>query len=290
MKLGFNLLLWTTHVVDEHVPVFDRLKATGYDGVEIPLFEGEVGHYAALGRALKQAGLGATTVTVLPSGKSAIAADKAERALALDHLKWAIDCTAALGGDLLCGPFHQPLAEFSGQGPTADEKSRCVEVHKQAAQYARASHIALSVEPLNRFECYFLNTARDAEALVSRVDEPNYGYLYDTFHFNIEEKNQPGSIAATSSAINHVHISENDRGTPGTGQVDFAAVFKALKQSGYDRWMTVEAFGQALPDLAAATKIWRPLFDKPEDVYEGAFRLMRHGWDRATAYSASQSR
>jgi D-psicose/D-tagatose/L-ribulose 3-epimerase len=290
MKLGFNLLLWTTHVVDEHVPVFDRLKATGYDGVEIPLFEGEVGHYAALGRALKQAGLGATTVTVLPSGKSAIAADEAERALALDHLKWAIDCTAALGGDLLCGPFHQPLAEFSGQGPTADEKSRCVEVHKQAAQYARASHIALSVEPLNRFECYFLNTARDAEALVRRVDEPNYGYLYDTFHFNIEEKNQPGSIAATSSAINHVHISENDRGTPGTGQVDFAAIFKALKQSGYDRWMTVEAFGQALPDLAAATKIWRPLFDKPEDVYEGAFRLMRHGWDRATAHGASQSR
>lgn len=283
MKLGFNLLLWTTHVIEEHLPVFDRLKATGYDGVEIPLFEGEVGHYAHLGRALRDAGLGATTVTVLPSGKSAIAVDQAERARALDHLKWAIDSTAALGGDLLCGPFHQPLAEFSGQGPTADEKSRCVEVHKQAAQYAQASGIALSVEPLNRFECYFLTTARDAEALVRRVDERNYGYLYDTFHFNIEEKNQAKSIAATSSAINHVHISENDRGTPGTGQVDFAAVFKALKQSGYDRWLTVEAFGQALPDLAAATKIWRPLFDQPEDVYQGAFRLMRDGWNRATA-------
>jgi D-psicose/D-tagatose/L-ribulose 3-epimerase len=280
MKLGFNLLLWTTHVVDEHVPLFDRLKTTGYDGVEIPLFEGEVSHYKRLGRIVKDAGLAASAVTVLPTGKSAIAAEAAERALALDHLKWAIDCAAALGANVLCGPFHQPLGEFSGIGSTEAEKSHCVEVHKRAAQYAAMSGIELSVEPLNRFECYFLNTARDAQALVNRVGEPNYGYLYDTFHFNIEEKSLPEAIRVTASAINHVHISENDRGIPGTGHVDFAAVFDALKQSKYDGWLTVEAFGQALPDLAAATKVWRPLFVMPEDVYQGAFRLMREGWDK----------
>jgi D-psicose/D-tagatose/L-ribulose 3-epimerase len=280
MKLGFNLLLWTTHVVDEHVPLFDRLKSTGYDGVEIPLFEGQVSHYKRLGRIVKDAGLASSAVTILPTGKSAIAAEAAERALALDHLKWAIDCAAALSANVLCGPFHQPLGEFSGIGPTEAEKSHCVEVHKRAAQYAAMSGIELSVEPLNRFECYFLNTARDAQALVDRVDEPNYGYLYDTFHFNIEEKSLPEAIRLTASAINHVHISENDRGIPGTGHVDFAAVFDALKQSKYDGWLTVEAFGQALPDLAAATKIWRPLFVMPEDVYQGAFWLMREGWDK----------
>jgi D-psicose/D-tagatose/L-ribulose 3-epimerase len=280
MKLGFNLLLWTTHVVDEHVPLFDRLKSTGYDGVEIPLFKGEVSHYMRLGRIVQDAGLTSSAVTVLPTGKSAIAAEAAERALALDHLKWAIDCTAALGANVLCGPFHQPLGEFSGIGPTEAEKSHCVEVHKGAAQYAAMSGIELSVEPLNRFECYFLNTARDAQALVDRVDEPNYGYLYDTFHFNIEEKSLPEAIRLTAPAINHVHISENDRGIPGTGHVDFAAVFDALKESKYDGWLTVEAFGQALPDLAAATKVWRPLFVMPEDVFQGAFRLMREGWDK----------
>ena len=119
MKLGFNLLLWTTHVVDEHVPLFDRLKLTGYDGVEIPLFEGEVSHYKRLGRIVKDAGLAASAVTVLPTGKSAIAAEAAERALALDHLKWAIDCAAALGANVLCGPFHQPLGE-----PRVDEPVR----------------------------------------------------------------------------------------------------------------------------------------------------------------------
>ena len=271
MKLGFNLLLWTTHVVDEHVPLFDRLKATGYDEVEIPLFEGEVGHYKRLGRIMKDAGLAASAVTVLPTGKSAIATEAAERALALDHLKWAIDCAAGLGANVLCGPFHQPLGQFSGIGATEDEKSHCVEVHKRAARYAATSGIELSVEPLNRFECYFLNTARDAQALVDRVDEPNYGYLYDTFHFNIEEKSLPEAIRATASAINHVHISENDRGIPGTGHVDFAAVFDALKQSKYDGWLTVEAFGQALPDLAAATKVWRPLFVSPKTCIKALF-------------------
>ena len=115
---------------------------------------------------------------------------------------------------------------------------------------------------------------------MAEVAEPNYGYLYDTFHFNIEENSIAGVIATTAPAIKHVHISENTRGVPGQGHIDFAAVFRALRRAGYDGWMTVEAFGSSLPDLAAATKIWRPLFTSPEAVYEGAFRLMRDGWDR----------
>lgn len=281
MKLGFNLLLWTTHVGDAHAPLFDALKATGYDGVEIPLFEGDAAHYKRLGTRIRAAGLAATAVTVMPGGKNAVSSDAALRSGALDHLTWAIDCAAALDAKVLCGPFHQPLGEFTGIGPTETEKAHCAEVHKKAAQYAAKAGIALSVEPLNRFECYFLNTARDAKALVERVGETNYGYLYDTFHSHIEEKSQAGAIRAAASAINHVHISENDRGTPGSGQIDFAAVFEALKLSGYDGWLTVEAFGQALPDLAAATRIWRPLFDRPEDVYKGAFSLMSQGWAAA---------
>lgn len=280
MKLGFNLLLWTTHVREDQFHLVDTLKKTGFDGVEIPLFEGDTAHYKKLGQRIKDAGMSSSSVTVMIGG-NALSPEKAQRDRALDHLKWAADCSAALGSELLCGPFHQPLGEFSGAGPTEDEKKRCAEVHKVAAQYAAKAGLKLSVEPLNRFECYFLNTADAAADLVKRVDEPNYGYLYDTFHFHIEEKNQPASIRNTIKAINHVHISENDRGTPGSGQIDFASIFKALKSSGYDGWLTVEAFGSALPDLAAATKIWRPLFDKPEDVYQGAFKLMREGWAQA---------
>lgn len=291
MKLGFNLLLWTTLVTDEHWPIIERLKAAGYDGVEVPMFEGTPDDYAALGRRLAGIGLEATGLGVMPGGgKNAISPDAAERRAALDHIKWIADCTAALGGKLAVGPFHQPLGEFSGRGPTADEKAWAIETHKQAAQYAGKLGVGLAVEPLNRFECYFLNTAAQASELVRAVDEPNYGYLYDTFHFNIEERSITDVISSTALEIAHVHISENNRGTPGAGHIDFQAVFDALRRSGYDGWLTVEAFGSALPDLAAATKIWRPLFRDAAEVYLGAQQLICSGWERAAGRTLEGAR
>lgn len=284
MKLGFNLLLWTSHVTDAHWPIIERLQATGYDGVEIPLFEGEVSHYEALGKRLAAAGISSSGIGVMPgAGKSAVSPDPAERAAALEHIKWLIECTAALGGDICAGPFHQPLGEFTGAGPTDDELSRCADVHRAAAEHARQYDITLAVEPLNRFECYLVNTAAQAADLVRRVGADNYGYLYDTFHFNIEENDIAGVIPETIAEISHVHISENNRGVPGAGHIAFQPVFDALKSSGYDGWLTIEAFGSALPDLAAATRIWRPLFADPADVYEKGFTLMRDGWATATA-------
>ena len=282
MQAGFNLLLWTTHVTEAHRPLLGKLKAAGYDGVEIPLFEGEVAHFRWLAQAVADEGLACTTVTVLPdAAHSAISPDAASRRGALDRLRWAIECSAVLGSRLLCGPFHQPLAMFSGAGPSEAEKARAAEVHSQAAGLAASAGVMLAIEPLNRFECYFLNTMADTRAHVHRVGHPNFGALYDTFHANIEERDPIGVIAETADVIRHVHISENDRGTPGRGHIDFGATFKALRAAGYDGWLTIEAFGMALPALAAATKVWRAFFASPEEVYEVGIRTVREAWAAA---------
>ena len=136
---------------------------------------------------------------------------------------------------------------------------------------------------MNRFECYALNTNARAGELVDAVGSENYGFLYDTFHSNIEEKDPIGSIAAAGRRINHVHISENDRGTPGAGHIDFAATFRALRGIGYDGWLTIEAFGHALPDIAAATKVWRDFTESPEAVYREGYAHIRSGWKKAKA-------
>ncbi len=282
MKTGFNLLLWTTHVTDAHLPLLKKLKAAGYDGVEIPLFEGEPAHFRRLARAIAEEGLACTSVTVLPDdAHSAISPDARSRAGALDHLRWAIDCSQALGSEVLCGPFHQPLAVFSGSGPSEAEKARAAAVHRAAAELAATAGLVLAIEPLNRFECYFLNTMADARAHVQRVGHPNFGVLYDSFHANIEEQDPQGVIAQTADVIRHVHVSENDRGTPGKGHIDFGATFKALRAAGYDGWLTIEAFGGALPALAAATKVWRAFFASPEEVYEEGLRTIRKAWAAA---------
>ncbi|MDH3584354.1 MAG: sugar phosphate isomerase/epimerase, partial [Phycisphaerae bacterium] len=198
---------------------------------------------------------------------------------ALKHLKWAIDCCAAMGAETLLGPYHQPLGEFTGDGPSSDEKNWAADVHRDAAQYAQDAGVLCAIEYLNRFECYFLTTMADAVEHVRRVDHPNFGTMYDTFHANIEEKDPVGIIAPNIGAINHVHISENDRGTPGKGHIDFPAAIGALKSAGYDSWLTVEAFGRALPDLAAATRVWRDFFPNPEEVYTDGFKLIRDCWN-----------
>src|SRR5262249_50051690 len=177
------------------------------------------------------------------------------RKKAVERLKWAAEMGAAAGGGLLCGPYHSPLAVFSGQGPTADEKKRAADVLRQAAEAAAKLKVKLAIEYLNRFECYFLTTAADARALVDRVNHPNFRTMYDSFHANIEEKTPTKGITTLGDRLIHVHISESDRGTPGTGMVHWDETFKALRQAKYDGWLVIEAFGRALPALAAATKV-----------------------------------
>jgi D-psicose/D-tagatose/L-ribulose 3-epimerase len=280
MKYGFNLLLWTTHVTAEHFPVLSKLKAAGYDGVEVPLFEGDAAHFQAVRRELDSLGLSANAVTVATPEANPISPDAAIRKKGVEHIRWAIDMTAVLGGQHLCGPFHSPLAVFSGTGPTDDEKKRAADSLRQAAVHAAHASVTLAIEYLNRFECYFLTTAADTKALVQAVDHPNFRAMYDTFHAHIEEKHPTPAIRTLGPVLRHVHISENDRGTPGTGQVAWAATFQALKDVGYNGWLTVESFGRALPALAAATKVWRDLFP-PDEPWKKGITFMKEQWGAA---------
>ena len=282
MRIGFNMLLWTPFVTEEHFPLFERLKATGYDGVEIPLFSGDPAHYAGVGKALADNGLGCTTVTVIPDqAHNPISPDAGDREGAVSYLKWAVDCSAALGAEVLCGPYYQPLGVFTGKGPTSAEKEHAAEVHRIVAGVAQDAGVLLTIEALNRFECYFLNTLRDAADHVRRVGHPNFKAMYDTFHGNIEERDPVGCIREHVGVLGHFHVSATDRGTPGRDHAAWAETFGALKQGGYDGWLTIEAFGRALPDLAATTCVWRDLSGSPEEVYGEGYRLIAQGWAAA---------
>jgi D-psicose/D-tagatose/L-ribulose 3-epimerase len=281
MKTGMNLLLWTTHVTEEHFPLFAKLKQTGFDGVEIPLFAGDAAHYKRIRKELDNHGLGCTTVCCATPEANPISPDPGLRRAGLDRLKWAIEMTATLGGENLCGPYHSPLGVFSGTGPTADERKWAAEVLRQAAGEAQKAKVMLAIEYLNRFECYFLTTAADARALVQEVNHPHFRMMYDTFHANIEEKQIGPTITSIADSFIQVHISENDRGTPGTGHIAWDETFRALRQVGYDGWLVIEAFGRALPDLAAATRVWRDLFPRAEEVYTEGLRFIKEKWAAA---------
>ena len=253
MKYGMNLLLWTTDVDESHYGLLEQIKNYGYDGVELPIFEMDRDKFSKLGKKLDEIGLERTAVTISTGDANPISESAEIRTAGLDRLKQAIDVCQTVGATHLCGPIHSALGEFSGQGPTEDEWKWGKDILSQAADHARSADVTLVVEYLNRFECYFLNCAADAARFVQEVDHPNLKMMYDTFHANIEEKDIAEAIRCCAAETVHVHISENDRSTPGEGHVDWDTTFKTLKEVGYDGWFVVEAFGLALPDLAAAT-------------------------------------
>lgn len=275
MAIGFNLLLWTTHVTPDLLPVLKALKSAGYDGVEVPIFGGDPAYYREVKAMLDGEGLRSTVVGIVPDDARNPIGAATEQA-GTDHLKWLVDCSVALGAEVLAGPFYQPLGQFSGLPLSDDEWARLVRTQTAMADHAGAA-ITLAVEPLNRFECYALNTCERAAKLVKAVNRPNYGYLFDTFHSNIEEKDATAALTATLPQVSHIHISENDRGTPGRGHAAILPTIAAATSAGYDGWFTVEAFGNALPDIAAATRVWRPLFGSTTEVYTEAIALIRQG-------------
>src|SRR6201993_816261 len=158
MKIGMNLLLWATHVTEEHYGHLEKIKSTGFDGVEIPIFGGEDAHYKKLRKKLDELQLKASTVTVATPEANAISPDPAVRKAAVERLKTIVRHSAILGADILCGPFHQALGVFSGTGPTEEEFKYAMDVHREVAEEAQRHGVCLAIEAVNRFECYFLNT------------------------------------------------------------------------------------------------------------------------------------
>ncbi|MAI70238.1 MAG: isomerase [Rhodopirellula sp.] len=259
MKYGMNLLLWSGEVTSEMLPTCEQLKTAGYDGVELPMFNLEL-DYKSLGESLDSMGLARTAVTIRGEEDNPISPDASVRAKGVELTKQTLDCCAAAGVETLVGPYHSALGYFSGAGPTDDEWKWGVDSMRQVAEHAGQVGVKLGVEALNRFECYFLNTHGDSARFVREVDHPSCGMMYDTFHSNIEEKSVTDAVSAGGDKLFHIHISENDRSTPGEGAVRWEENFDAIVKSGYDGWLVIEAFGLALPEIAAATKIWRRMY------------------------------
>jgi len=275
MRYGIDVLLWTDVLTDEHLPLVDQLKEIGYDTIEFPLFEVDVDKYAAWGKRFDDAGLSRTATTVRGADDNPISPDPAVRRKGIEANKATLDCCQAAGCETLAGPFYAGLGVFSGAGPTEDEWKWGVEGMQEVAEHAEKCGVTLAIEPLNRFEIYLLNTAADGARFCSDVNHPRCKAMFDTFHSHIEEKSIPDAIRAMADHLVHVHISENDRSTPGAGNVRWDEAFDTLKEVGYDNLLVVEAFGLTLEKLVAATKIWRRMYESELQLATDALKFMK---------------
>jgi D-psicose/D-tagatose/L-ribulose 3-epimerase len=250
------------------------LKKIGYDGVEFFVGAPNVAAYKWMGDYTKDLGLGVTAVSVVGKDETPISEDVAVREKALDRIKWAIDRTHDLNAKILCGPIHSAHAHLAKRAPEDWEYGFGAEVLHAAGEYAAQADITLGLEALNRFECYLCNTMEQLTRLILAVDHPNVKAMFDTHHANIEEKSFSQAISTIAPHLAHVHISENDRGTPGDGQVHFDEAFANLARINYSGWLTIEAFSRNDPDFANSIGVWRE-YSRPWDIAENGLKFIK---------------
>lgn len=275
MKIGVHTLIWGVDFTPKDLPLLERLKAAGFDGVEVPVFDPSTFQAAAIRKGFEANGLEFLMCSIIPKGTSLVSADAGERAKALRHLRDVIRLTADMGSHIIAGPLYSPVSYMTGRRRTSDEWKRAVESYRSVADDLDANDITLAVEPLNRFETYFLNTSADAAALFAEVNHPRIGVSYDTFHSNIEDKRLGDAIRGLGRHLKYVQISENDRGTPGSGHVPWPEVLAALRHIGYDGWLTIESFAADLADFSAAVCIWRDIEPVTESIAFDGIRFVR---------------
>lgn len=273
-KIGFNVLAWTAAVSDDLFPIIERLKTIDYDGVEFYLGPQEGAAYQRMGSFVKDLGLETTAVMTLGADENPVSDSIEVRAKALDKIKWAVDRAHDLNSRVICGPFHSAHTVFVNRPAEDREYALAGEVLNAAADYAAQANITFALEALNRFECYLCNTMEQLFKLVKAADHPNVRAMFDTHHSNIEEKSYLNALQTIAPVLAHVHISENDRGTPGTGQVKWDDAFSALAAIKYDGWLTIEAFSRNDPGFANAIGVWRE-FNEPWDIAENGYQFIR---------------
>ena len=273
-KIGFNTLVWSAVVSDDLFPIIDRLKEIGYDGVECLIGSPDEKAYKRFGDHAHNIGLETTSVFVVGVDENPVNPSAEIRARGLDRIKWGIDRAHDMNAKVMCGPFHSAHGYFTKKPPQDEEYQRCAEVLHAAGEYASQAGITLALEALNRFECYLCNTMEQLQRLIKASNHPNVKAMFDTHHANIEEKKNQTALQTIAPYLAHVHISENDRGTPGDGLVQWNENFSALAEIKFDGWLTIEAFSRNDPDFANAINVWRE-YSAPWDMATKGLAFIR---------------
>ncbi len=276
MRMGVNTYLWTNAFALGDVGLIEHVKNLGADGIEFAR-SGFDGFPAEAARAeLKRLGMGCTLCTSPPDAELSIVHPSAKaRADGIRYLREAVAVAERIGAETVVGLLYAKVGWFTGQRRTQQEWDWAVYAFQELRPDLKRAGVTLAIEPVNRWETFFLNTAADGSALCHSIGDPRVGLLLDTSHMGIEEKNQAAAVRSAARHLRHVHVAETDRGTPGTGQTDWPGLFQALHDVAFDGWCMIESFAWNKPGIAAATSCWRDLAASPEALVRDGLAFLR---------------
>ena len=268
MRFGINSFLFTSPFTDASTKLFAKFKKWGFQTVEIPIEDPSHIDAALVRRALDKAGLACGSVCACMGPGRDFRGTPAEQQTAMDYCKKLIDQAVVLGCPRLIGPVYSVVGKADAVEPAQQkiEWALVVKNLKELAKYAEARDILICVEPLNRFETDFLNTCDQGLKLIKAVGSKAVKLHLDTFHMNIEEKNQADAIRKAGKSLVHFHACGSDRGTPGNDHIDWKPIVAALRKIKYKGDVVIESFTTDVKVIARAAAIWRKIEPNRNDI------------------------
>jgi D-psicose/D-tagatose/L-ribulose 3-epimerase len=278
MKFGVNAWVWISPLTTEGLAqVTSTVAEMGFDMVEVAIEEPGGYDYVRTGDVIRDHGLGVSLVAAMSPDRDLLHPDEKIRDGGRAYLRHCIEAAHALGATNLAGPHYAAVGRTWKS--TLEEREQELELLvgqlRELADYAADHGVVMCVEPINRFETSFINTASQLVELVDRVDHPACQAMLDSFHMNIEEKSLGDAIRTVGPRLRHFHSCENDRGAPGSGHVPWAEVAEALHDIGYDGPVVIESFSDQIESIAKAAAIWRPLAPTQDALARDGLAFLR---------------
>lgn len=265
MRIGINTCLWLWPFNFERVELFKKIEDLGFDGVEMTIEDRSEKNLGIIKDYIQKTNLSRIVCSSFVKG-NLIDDDYEIIKRGIQYVKESIDLCEYLGAKILVGPTYGSLInkDFLNTERKNKAKKQVIEILKDIGKYALEKRIKIAIEPINRYESNFLNTANEGIDLVKKINLPNIGLNLDTYHMNIEEKDSKAAVLNSGKYLFHLHAPENDRGTPGTGSVDWNGIAKSLEKINFDGFVVMESGSPKVEEVAKLGAFWR-IYDYPQD-------------------------
>jgi D-psicose/D-tagatose/L-ribulose 3-epimerase len=267
-KYGVDSLIWTEEFTEKDLSLIDKAKALGFKVIDVNVSHPERFPVKVVKDRIKEVGIEVVTTIGLPADANPISPKPEVRRHAIETLKLMVNINNEIGSKILGGVLYAAWGYLSGKCRTEEEWTWSIESMREVCGYAKSkSNLILAIEPVNRFETHFINIAGDAVRYCKEVGTGNLKVHLDSFHMIREESSYREAVEACGREyLGYVHVGENNRGIPGTGQVPWKEFFTALKQVGYTGPLTIESFDPNFEELNRLCAIWRKFADSGEEL------------------------
>ncbi|MGB9799474.1 MAG: sugar phosphate isomerase/epimerase family protein [Thermanaerothrix sp.] len=278
MRFGINTFVWvspcTTAAVKELAP---KVRDMGFDVLEVACENPDLIDPVQVKKVLDENGLQGIICGVFGPDRNICSQDAAIVENAKRYLRWLIDAAAEIGSPVVCGPMYSAVGKehLEEEAARYNEWKKAVEGIREKAIYAKQKGIKLALEPLNRFENDMINVVAQGLKFCEETGMENVGLHLDSFHMHLEEKNSGDAIRSAGKRLFHFHACENDRGIPGTGQVRWEDIAKALKDIKYDGAVVIESFTPQVKEIARAVCIWREIAPSQDTLARDGLKFLK---------------